>query len=110
MEDMEAKKASEASRKEKSPGFCLSNNSGMNRWKKAAEQDCTMAMVFVIINALKAVFLIRTGEPECGPSCMKPPGMVIPAVKVTVAMSVSTTIWCWDVLVMTETNRSLQDL
>ena len=68
MADMEKQKASEASRKEKSPRFCSSNNSGMNRWIKAAEQDCAMAMVFVIINALKAVFLIRTGEPECGPS------------------------------------------
>ena len=66
--DMERQKASEASRKEKSPASLSRNNSGMNNWIKAAEQDCTMAMVFVIINALKAVFLIRTGEPECGPS------------------------------------------
>ena len=66
--DMEMQKASEANRKEKSPRFCSWNNSGMNRWIKAAEQDSkhSMAMVFVIINALKAVFLIRTGEPECG--------------------------------------------
>ena len=65
---MEEQKASEARRKEKSPRFRSSNNSGVNRLTKTAEQDCTMAMVFVIINALKAVFLMRTGEPECGPS------------------------------------------
>ena len=68
MADMERQKASEASRKEKFPGFLSRNNSGINSWIKTAEQDCTMAMVFVIINALKAVFLMRTGEPECGPS------------------------------------------
>ena len=51
MADMERQKASEASRKEKSPGSLSRNNSGMNSWIKAAEQDCAMAMVFVIINA-----------------------------------------------------------
>uniref|UniRef100_A0A2N9G501 Uncharacterized protein n=1 Tax=Fagus sylvatica TaxID=28930 RepID=A0A2N9G501_FAGSY len=51
-----------------------------------------MAMVSIITNPLKAAFLIRIARPGCEPSVpMKPPGMVMPAVKVTVAMSVSTT-------------------
>ena len=57
-----------ASRKEKSPRFWWGNNSGMNRWMKAAEQDSTMAMIFVITKALKAAFLVRTAEPGHGPS------------------------------------------
>ena len=106
MANMESQKASEASTKGKSPiRFASWNDSGMNRWIKAAEQDCTMATVFVITNALNAAFPVRTAEPSWS---LKPPGMVIPAVKATVAMIVSTTKWYWDASFMLETNRPLR--
>ncbi|GMY32618.1 hypothetical protein FCV25MIE_27860 [Fagus crenata] len=69
-----------------------------------------MAKVSVITNTLKAVFLVRTAEPWCEPSIpMKPPGMVIPAAKVTVAMSPSTTKWALDVFCIIEAKLALSN-
>ena len=76
-------------------GLMFFERNGINRWMKTAELDNTMDIVSVITNALKAAFLLRSTEPGCEPSPppTNPPGMVIDAAKVTVAMSVATTNW-----------------
>ena len=57
---------------------------GMNSCNKAEIVDSTMAILFEIMNALNATFVLRIAEPASASwPDTKVPGMVIPAAKVT---------------------------